>query len=130
MSFKNLLTINAVIFLAFGIGFVLIPTPLISLYGADANPTSMMLTQLYGSLLIAISLVCWLSRGISDANAGRAIQLAFMVAYPINAIIHIQATASGVVNALGWSAVLIYLALCLGYAYFYFTAPKVKEVIN
>ncbi len=127
MKFKNLLIVNAVLTLAFGIGFVLIPSNLISLYGISPEPGTILAAQLYGGLLIAIGLLTWFSRGMADAAALRAIQLSFMIAFGINSIVHIRGTVSGVMNALGWSAVVLYLLLTIGYAYFYFTTPKGQE---
>ena len=127
MKFKNLLIVSAVLFLAFGIGFVLIPSTLISLYGIIPEPGMILTSQLYGGLLIAIGLFSWSARGLADAAALRAIQLSFMIAFAINTIVVIQATVSGVMNALGWSAVVIYLFLTVGFAYFYFTTPKGQE---
>jgi hypothetical protein len=42
----------------------------------------------------------------------------------IGLIVSLMGTLSGVVNAVGWSAVLIYLVLAAGYAYFQFMKPS------
>jgi hypothetical protein len=38
-------------------------------------------------------------------------------------IVSLMGTLSGATNAMGWSAVVIYLLLALGFAYFQFVAP-------
>ena len=120
MSFRHLLTVNAILFLPFGVGFLIIPSMLLSLYGASPEPATALTAQLYGGLLIAIGLLCWLSRGVTDAQALRAMQLSFMIGYAINGIVHARGTVTGVLNALGWSAVLLYLLLTVGYAFHFF----------
>jgi hypothetical protein len=56
MLFKNLLLVNAILFVPFGIGFVFIPSTLLSLYGVNPESGTIVAAQLYGGLLIAIGL--------------------------------------------------------------------------
>ena len=124
MKFKNLLILTSLLTLAFGVGFVLIPGSVLSLYGIDSDTGVNIIARAYGGALIAIGLLTWFSRDVDDSAALRAMQLAFMIAFAINTIVAIQATVSGGMNALGWSAVIIYLGLSAGYAYFYFAQPE------
>ena len=128
MLFRNLLIVNAILFLPFGICFVFIPSTLLSLYGVNPESGTIVTSHLYGGLLIAIGLLSWLFREVADTAAQRAIQVSFMIAFPINTIVHALGTMSGTMNALGWSAVIIYLLLSVGYTYFYFTTPKEQVV--
>jgi hypothetical protein len=128
MPFRNLVVVNAIVFLAFGVGFVLIPAPLLSLYGISPQPGAMVVAQGYGGLFIAIGLLSWLSRKLTDVPALKAIQLSFMIAFAINTVVSILGTVTGGMNALGWSAVIIYLFLSVDYAYFYFTTPRGQDV--
>ncbi len=80
--------------------------------------------QLFGVELIAVGLLCWFARNVSDSAAQRAIILAFLISAVIGLIVSLMGTLSGVVNAVGWSAVLIYLVLAAGYAYFQFMKPS------
>lgn len=123
MNFKNLLILNAVVFTAFGVGYVLIPTTLLSLYRIGTDPSAVLLAQAHGGVIVAIGLLPWLSREIADTAAHRAMQLSFMIAFAINTIIAVRSTVAGVMNSLGWSAVIIYLGLTAGYTYFYFVEP-------
>ena len=120
MKFNNLLVLNAVLGLIFGIGFVLMPGTVVNLYGVTPNPAVNLVGQFFGTELIAIGLLSWLARNVMDKEAQGAITLAFLVANVVGLVISIMGTLSGVLNAVGWSAVVIYLVLSLGYAYFQF----------
>lgn len=122
MKFRNLLIVNSVVFLAFAFGFIVIPSMLLTLFGVSPESSTVVAVQLYGGLLVAVGLLCWLSRDNADVAVLRAMQLSLMIAYVINTIVHIRATMAGSLNALGWTAVLIYLLLTVGYAYFYVTS--------
>ena len=123
MKFNNLLVLNAVLGLIFGIGFVLMPATVVSLYGVTPEPAVNLVGQFFGVELIAVGLLSWFARNVMDSEAQGAIALAFLIANVVGLIISIMGTLSGVLNAFGWSAVLIYLVLSLGYAYFKFMKP-------
>jgi hypothetical protein len=117
MKFKTIFIIHAIVPLAYGICFELVPAIVLSIYGVTQGPDEILMGRYFGVALIAIGLVCWLSRDITDAKARRAIILALLVSNIIGAIVSVQGTLSGVMSAVGWSAVGIYVLLTLGVAY-------------
>ncbi len=123
MKLTTLLVFNAIVALVYGVGFVLVPATVLTLYGATVSPSANLVGQLFGVTLIGIGLICWLARNVTDPGAQRAIVLAQLIATVIGAIVAVMGTISGVMNAVGWSAVVIYLLLALGYAYFQFAKP-------
>ena len=124
MRLSSFLIFNAVIALVFGIGFVLVPGTMGTLYGMTPGPEVNLAGQFFGVELIAVGLLCWLARNVSDSAAQRAMILAFLIADVIGLIVSLMGTLSGVFNAVGWSAVVIYLVLSLGFAYFQFMKPS------
>jgi len=124
MNLKTLLVFNAIVALVYGVGFVLVPATVLTLYGATVSPSANLVGQLFGVTLIGIGLICWLARNVTDPGAQRAIVLAQLIATVIGVIVAVMGTISGVMNAVGWSAVVIYLLLALGYAYFQFAKPS------
>jgi hypothetical protein len=94
------------------------------MYGATPGPQINLTAQLFAVELIHIGVLAWLIRKVADGLAKRAIILAGLVANLLGLIISLIGTVSGVVNALGWSAVVIYIILALGYAYFQFMGPR------
>ena len=124
MRLSIFLILNAVIALVFGIGFVLAPGTMGTLYGMTPGPEVNLAGQFFGVELIAVGLLCWLARDVSDSAAQHAMILAFLIADVIGLIVSIMGTLSGVFNAVGWSAVVIYLVLSLGFAYFQFMKPS------
>ncbi len=124
MKLSNLLILNAAVGLIFGIGFVLVPTTVLGLYGVAASPGTNLAGQFFGATLIGIGLLTWLIRNIADPGTQRAIVLAQLIATVIGLIVALLGQLAGVMNVVGWSAVVIYLVLALGYAYFQFMKPS------
>lgn len=126
MSLKTLFIITSVIAFLFGILFVIIPTPMYSLYGIESNLMLNYMGELFGAALIAIGLISWQSRNITDVNALKVITLSFFIADVIGFIIALVGQLNNVVNALGWLTVAIYLLLSIGFGYFRFSKSLAK----
>jgi hypothetical protein len=124
MKFSNLLLVNAVVALVYGIGLVLLPSTLLSMYGVTPGPAVNLASQLFGVELLHVGLICWFARNVSDGPAQRALILASLIGQVFGLIVVLMGTLSGVFNAVGWSAVAIYLLLGLGYAYLQFMKPS------
>lgn len=84
------------------------------------GPESNILGQLFGVELIGVGLLCWFARNISDSVAQKSIIQALLISDVIGLVVSLMGTLSSVMNAVGWSAVVIYLILSLGYTYFQF----------
>ena len=124
MKYRNLLVVNAVVALLYGIGLVLLPSTVLSLYGVTPGPAVNLASQLFGVELLHVGLICWFARNVSDSPAQRAIILASLIGQVIGLVVAVMGTLSGVFNVVGWSAVAIYLVLSLGYAYLQFMKPS------
>ena len=123
MKIKTLFIINAVIAIVYGICFVLIPSRVLLMYGLVSGPAEALLGQFFGVALIGIGFITWFARNVADANALGAIVLALLISDIIGVIVSLIGTVTGVMNAFGWSAVIIYLFLAIGFTYFRFKKP-------
>lgn len=124
MKLSYLMIVSAVVAVIFGIAFVLASGSLMALYGATLNPAGTVIAQLFGAALIGFAVVNWFARNAKEGEALRAIVLANLVSDTIGFIMALLGQLAGVVNALGWSTVVIYLLLALGFAYFQFMRPS------
>ena len=124
MKLSNLFVINAIVALVYGISFVLVPTTVLSLYGMTQGTSEALAGQFFGVALIGIGLLTWFARNVTDSETQRAIILALLISDVVGIIVALLGTLSGTMNAVGWSAVGIYLLLALGYAYFQFMKPS------
>ena len=122
MRLRTLLAANAVVSGASGICAVLIPAPVLSLYGVVPGPAVMLMAQYAGLGSIAIASIAWLTRDVQDPRARRAVILALLIAHAVGVVISVLGTLSGVMDV-GWPVIAIYLFFASGYAFFQFTGP-------
>jgi hypothetical protein len=123
MKLNLLLTIAAVVAAVFGLAFVLVSGPLLSLYGITLDPAGTLVAQLFGATLIGFAVLNWFARNISDRGALQAVVMANLVTDVVGFVMILLGQLARVANALGWSSVAIYLLLALGFAYFQFMKP-------
>lgn len=124
MKLSNLFILNTVIALPFGLGFLIAPGALAGLYGVTSNPATDLVGQFFGLSLVTIGLVTWYFRYIEDDDAQRAVMRGLLVGDALGLIVGLIGTLGGVINALGWLTVVLYLILVLGYGYFLFMKPR------
>lgn len=123
MTLRNLFIINVVIALFFGLSLALAPALLVSFYGVTLSQAGIWVARLWGAASLGYAVVTWFTRNAEESEARRAIVLGQFVHTTIGFIVSLLAQLSGVMNPLGWSIVVIYLLLALGYAYFQFVKP-------
>jgi hypothetical protein len=128
MRLNTVLVINAVVAAVFGIAFVLVPAQVISLYGAEESAAVKYTGQLFGAALVTFAVLTWSARNAADSEARRAIVLALFIGDLVGLLVSLLGQLGGVVNALGWSTVVIYLLLALGFGYFQFLRPASQAV--
>jgi hypothetical protein len=120
MKLKTLMIINAIVAIVFGVIFVIIPAQAYSCYSITADHQLIYMVRLFGSALIGYAILTWMARNSTDSDAGRAIVLALFTSETVGFIAALIGQIHNVVNALGWSTVVIYLLLALGFGYFQF----------
>jgi hypothetical protein len=124
MKLGNLFVVNAVIAGLFGLAFVFAPAKLLAQYGLAVDASFGLVAQLFGAALIGYAILTWLVRKAADSEARRAIVLALFVSDAVGFVVSLMAQLRGLVNSVGWSTVVIYLLLALGFAYFVFAKPS------
>jgi len=120
MKLKILLVINAIVTVVFGVAFICVPSQVYTQYGIESNLHLNYVGQLFGAALLAIAVLSWLVRNTTDSVARRAVVVAFFVGDTVGFVVSVIAQFRGAMNALGWSTVVIYLLLALGFASFTF----------
>ena len=116
-SFLMLATIVAAIF---GLAFLLAPSQLVAMYGVTLTPATEVIGRIAGSVILGFAIVFWGARNGDGADAFKAVMLGGFVANTLNCGILLHATATGLLNSLGWLQVVINGVLAIGFGYFAF----------
>ena len=109
MTFRTLLIVKAAVCLVFGVLLLLAPAALLGLLGAELGVGGMFTGREYGAALIGILLLAWFAKDVRASDARGAILLDLLVYDAIGTVVTLQVVVSGVLNALGWGIVDVYV---------------------
>ncbi|MGD2205441.1 MAG: hypothetical protein PVH17_01565 [Anaerolineae bacterium] len=126
MKLSTMMVIKAVICLVFGLGGLLLPDALMSLYDVSLGSGGAFVTRLFGASLLVLCVLLWQARTDTGSEAQQAIVLGVFVGDTIAFIVALIAQLSGQANALGWTTVAIYLLLAVGFGYFQLAKPELR----
>jgi len=118
MKLKYLMVVNAVVDVIFGIGLVLVPGSVISLFTPMPmyNPLA---TQLLGADLIGFAVLNFFVRNANEGNALlQPILLANLVSNAIGFVLALIVQLGGTATTPNWSTIVLTLLFTLGFAYF------------
>jgi hypothetical protein len=124
MKLQHLFTVNVFIALFFGVSCSLFAGWVLRLYGLDATGAAVWTTRLVGGSILGYATLMWYGRKAEAVRTRKAIALALLVQDTIGLAASIEIQAGGEINAFGWSNVVLYALLALGYAYFLFVRPS------
>lgn len=123
MPLRTLLLLAGLIALVFGLGFLLIPRPLLTLYGVPTDPTVVLISRFFGAALVQLGLVLYLIRDVGDLRTQRGVIIGSFIGSVAGLVVALTGQFWGLVNSLGWLNVAIYGLLTLGYGSFMFGRP-------
>jgi uncharacterized protein YjeT (DUF2065 family) len=124
MKLSTLMIANSVVAVLFGLGFILVPGQVLALYTTEASVALDYVAQLFGAALFSFGVVTWTARNAADSEARRAILLGLFIGDAVGCVVALIAQLGGVVSAMGWSTVVIYLLLAIGFGYFRFASGE------
>jgi hypothetical protein len=95
-----------------------------SYYGATLDTAGTFMTQLFGQAFFLLGLLLWLMRNTTEASTVKAFSISLFLGDAVGVVVSLIAVLNGVVNALGWTTVALYLFIGLGFGYFWLKPPS------
>src|SRR5512138_2115476 len=122
MTYRNVLTVAAVLSVLYGLSFMLLPGPLVTLYNVQLDDAGRYIARLYGATLFGFGLLNWFARDFTGSPVQRSLLTANALTATLGFLFSLIAQLGGVqgANALGWSTVVLYLLLALAFLYLRF----------
>jgi hypothetical protein len=124
MKLNSFLMLATIVAAVFGLAFLLAPSQLVAMYGVTLTPATEVIGRIAGSVILGFAIVFWAARNGDGAETFKAVMIAGLVANGLDCLILLHATATGLLNGLGWLQVLVNGALAAGFGYFAFGKGK------
>jgi hypothetical protein len=118
MSINTFIKIAGAVAILFGIGWLVVPRFMAATYGVVVLGDVILVTRFLGLTSIGWGLVGVLVSQSTDWTALRGVVVGGAVGNILGVIVSAWYTINGVLNAAGWSAVILYGVFFLGFAYY------------
>lgn len=118
MKISTYLSVFGLLGIVFGLGFFAVPEVTGPLYGVPDNLHTVMQARYFGATLLAVGVIFWLSRNVSDDAAICALLKGGLFGNVGGLAISAWAAMTGMQNQMAWSSVGIYGLLIAGALYF------------
>ena len=118
MKLGTFISIHSILLFLFGLGFLLVPAWMLSVYGTSTNSTGLLVARVFGIGNIQLSILMWTSRNDVGSKILKTLVLMLFLGNALAFMLALQAQISGVFNVLGWTNVALYLLFAFGYGYF------------
>jgi len=128
MKLSNFISIHSILLFLFGLGFLLVPAWMLSVYGTSANSTGLLTARMFGIGNIQLSIIMWISRNDFGSKILKTLVLLLFLGNALAFMLALQAQISGVFNVFGWTNVALYLLFAFGYGYFQLAERRDRDV--
>lgn len=124
MNYRIMFLLNALIAILLGLGFLAVPSRVLHQFGVDEYAATKLVSQFFGTALLATGLLLWFAKDINEANLQKGMGIALLVGAVAGLGISLSGITSGILRSNGWMAIIIYSLLGVAYAYLVFSKPK------
>jgi hypothetical protein len=95
----------------FGLGFILAPGALLNPMGVTLDGVSDALARLFGTAIFSLAVLVWLARKSDSTPFKRGTVITLFTYYLLSGGLFVIILLSGLMNAMGWSTVILHLGL-------------------
>ena len=118
MKLGTLILAHSILLFLFGLGFLLVPAWMLSVYGTSVNSTGLLTARVFGISNVQLSIIMWTTRNDCGSKILKTLVLVLFLGNALAFMLALQAQISGVFNVLGWTNVGLYFFFAFGYGYF------------
>jgi hypothetical protein len=125
MNLTNLFRLHAILAGLYALGLLLVPEMIIRLLSPHPlSPVAVDITRIFGAALVLITIIAWGASRLPHQAVRRLIARALLVYTALGLIISLLGQLAGHWGPLGWSTIVTYLVVAVGYVYFLFIKPE------
>ena len=133
MKLSTFLTINAIMFLPFGLIMLIVPEQIFTLIGLNLDSDGLLVASMVGSMLLSFGILCLVARKEAQNTLGmKAIIIANMTFHFIDSFLTGKGALLDVLNSMAYVFSVMHLLFALGFLYFLYvnhfsTIKKLKS---
>ena len=111
----------------FGLGFLFFPALLMDPMGLTLDETSTTFARMVGSLIISLPVLLFFARKSTSSEFKRGVVYCIFTYLLASTIILLITQLKGLMNAMGWSVVILHLVFLLWFGYYIINQGKMDS---
>ena len=126
MNLRNLFRVSAVVFMVFGLFWLLAPKAMPAAYDLEIDSYTAYFLQQLGAFNVATAILFFLVSGLGHSPARQAVVTFFLVVQVLAGVVSLLGVLNGALpfEGGGWIAVASNLIFALAFGYFRFIRPE------
>ena len=122
MKLSAFLTINAIMFVPFGLGMLVVPQYIFPMIGLDLDSGGLIMASTVGSMLLSFGILCFVAKNEVPNTLGmKAILIGNLIFHSIDSFLTGKGALLDVMNSMGYMFSVMHLLFALGFLYFLYT---------
>lgn len=126
MNYRTLFLLNSLLIFLLGAAFLVVPSLAIGQFGVDNYASTTMVAQFFGTALLAVGLLLWFAKDVTDEAVQRGMSIALLVAALAGLVVTVIGTVGGILRSNEWIAILAYVLFGFGVAFLVFMKPRLN----
>jgi len=121
---KTLFLVSMIVEAIFGIGFIFIPGPLMGPMGVTLDETSATFARMFGTAILSMPVLLFFARKSANFEFKRGAVYLLFTYMSASTIILLITEIKGLMNAIGWSIVILHLVFLIWAGYYLVNPDK------
>ena len=131
MNYKVLFVLNALISIAAGLVFLVVPDMGLEYFQTEGRAPELFLARFFGMALLVLGLVIWYVKDATDESVKKGLGISMFIGSLIGTVLSILGVSGidgfGVLRVNGWIPLAVFGLGVLSYGFMLFLKPKMKE---
>lgn len=131
MNLKSFFTINAILFIPFGVGMLIIPSTLFQLLDVNLDGDGLLMASTVGSMLLSFGITCLAARNFEGYSTTLlAILLGNLSFHTIDCILTFKGAFTGEMNNLGYVFSAMHFLFAAGFLFYYLKIKSYRTTVT
>ena len=111
--FRNYCLVVSVLAIAYGVGYMVMPSVIASLYFESPDSQVPAMARYFGLTMLGNGVMLWLLKDVADIAVRNAVVTGFLVSGVVGLVTSVVLVLNGTMQVFGWSAAIIYLMIAV-----------------
>src|SRR3990172_1881046 len=87
MNYKLMFILNAIVALAFGLGFLFMPNVVLDQFGAEQYAATLLIGRFFGTAMVTLGAILWFVKDVADEGVQKNLGMALLAGAGVGLVV-------------------------------------------